>query len=140
MRRAQSEARPDGLPRRRVLIGAAVVPLAAAPLAACAKTAEAPPSTPAPGQPLAAVADVPVGSGTIVDGVLITQPSAGVFKAFRARCTHAGCGLSKIEDGQAVCPCHGSRFTLDGAVARGPATEPLVARAISMRGNEIVAD
>jgi Rieske Fe-S protein len=62
-----------------------------------------------------------------------------VFKGFRARCTHAGCALSKIEDGQAVCPCHGSRFTLEGTVARGPATEPLVARAISVRGNEIVA-
>lgn len=124
---------PD-LSRRTVIIGAA-----AAPLVACGKSAEVPASTPAPGQPLAAVTDVPVGSGTIVDGFLITQPSAGVFKGFRARCTHAGCALSKVEDGQAVCPCHGSRFTLDGAVARGPATEPLVTRAISVRGTEIVA-
>jgi Rieske Fe-S protein len=122
------------LSRRTVIIGAAV-----APLAACGKSADAPASTPAPGQPLAAVADVAVGSGTIVDGYLITQPSAGVFKGFRARCTHAGCALSKIEDGQAVCPCHGSRFTLDGAVARGPATEPLPTRAITVRGTEIVA-
>lgn len=122
------------LSRRTVIIGAAV-----APLAACGKSADAPASTPEPGQPLAAVADVAVGSGTIVDGYLITQPSAGVFKGFRARCTHAGCALSKIEDGQAVCPCHGSRFTLDGAVARGPATEPLVARPVSVRGTEIVA-
>lgn len=122
------------LSRRTVIIGAAV-----APLAACGKAADAPASTPAPGQSLAAVTDVPVGSGTIVDGYLITQPTAGVFMGFRARCTHAGCALSKIEDGQAVCPCHGSRFTLDGAVARGPATEPLAARAISVRGTEIVA-
>ena len=124
---------PD-LSRRTVIIAAA-----AAPLVACGKSAEVPASTPAPGQPLAAVTDVPVGSGTIVDGFLITQPSAGVFKGLRARCTHAGCALSKVEDGQAVCPCHGSRFTLDGAVARGQATEPLVTRAISVRSTEIVA-
>ena len=125
---------PD-LSRRTVIVGAVAVPLAA-----CGKPADAPAATtPEPGQPLAAVADVPVGSGTIVDGTVITQPSAGVFKGFRARCTHAGCALSKIEDGLLVCPCHGSRFTLEGAVARGPATEPLVARAVSVRGGDIVA-
>lgn len=113
---------------------------AALPLAGCAKAAEAPaPATPAAGQVLAAVADVPVGSGTIVDGTLITQPSAGVFEGFAARCTHAGCALTAVTDGAAVCPCHGSRFNLDGTVARGPATQPLTTRAVTVRGGQIVA-
>ncbi|MBU3706342.1 MAG: Rieske (2Fe-2S) protein [Mycobacterium sp.] len=124
----------DGLPRRSVLLGAAV-----APLAACAAPDKTPPPTPAAGAPLVAVADVPVGSGTIVDGTMVTQPSAGVFKAFKARCTHAGCALTTIVDGAAECRCHGSKFNLDGSVARGPATEPLAARAVVVRGNEIVA-
>lgn len=122
------------LPRRTVLIG-----VAAAPLAACAKAGESTPSSaPTAGQVLAATDAVPVGSATVVDGTLITQPEAGVFKGFVARCTHAGCAL-KVSDGAAVCPCHGSRFAFDGSVERGPAVNPLVARAVAVRGGEIVA-
>ncbi|MGI9126077.1 MAG: ubiquinol-cytochrome c reductase iron-sulfur subunit [Mycobacterium sp.] len=121
--------------RRTVLIGAV-----AAPLAGCAKTGTAPiASPPTPGQRLAPVADVPVGSGAIIDGTLITQPSAGVFKAFIARCTHAGCALTVVKDDATVCPCHQSSFGLDGQVLRGPATEPLRPRAIAVSGGEIVA-
>jgi Rieske Fe-S protein len=120
------------LPRRTVLIGAAV-----APLAACGKPFDAPPDPPAaPGQTLIAVADV--GEATVVDGVLITQPSPGVFKGFVARCTHAGCAVA-VKNGGIECPCHGSRFTVDGEVERGPATEPLVARAVTVRNGQIVS-
>lgn len=51
------------------------------------------------------------------------------WAAVEDRCTHAGCAFS--EDGEidgevVVCNCHGSEFALrDGAVLRGPATEPL---------------
>lgn len=122
------------LPRRSVLIGAAV-----APLAACAKPADAPVATvPTAGQPLTAAADIGVGEAAIVDGTLITQPSAGVFEGFVARCTHAGCALA-IKNGGIECPCHGSKFKLDGTVARGPAVEPLVARKVTVRGGEIIA-
>src|SRR5690606_13691971 len=31
--------------------------------------------------PIAATADVPVGSGVIVDGIVVTQPTAGDFRA-----------------------------------------------------------
>jgi Rieske Fe-S protein len=125
------------LPRRTVL-GAAVISAAAAPLAACGTTAQAPASeTPKPGQALAATADIPVGGAKIVDGTLISQPSAGVFTGFRARCTHAGCALS-IKDGSVDCPCHGSRFAFDGAVTQGPATEALTPRPVTVQGAEIV--
>ena len=73
---------------------------------------------------------MPVGSGIIVDGTLMTQPTAGVFKGFVARCTHAGCALTG-QGRQAVCPCHGSRFSIDGAAVRGPATQPLLPRAVT---------
>jgi nitrite reductase/ring-hydroxylating ferredoxin subunit len=125
----------DDVTRRTLLIGAA----AAAPLAACGKPAAPPaPPAPTPGQRLTAVADVPVGSGTIAGGTLITQPTAGVFKGFVARCTHAGCALSKVKGDAALCPCHGSTFGLDGQVLRGPAFAPLTPRAIRVLGNEIV--
>lgn len=116
------------------MIGAAV-----APLAACSKPAETPVSAPpTPGQTLAPAADVGVGEAVIVDGTLITQPSAGVFKGFIARCTHAGCALA-VKSSGIECPCHGSKFELDGAVLRGPAVDPLVARPVTVRGGEIIA-
>jgi Rieske Fe-S protein len=119
------------LPRRAVLIGAA-----AAPLAACAKKSSAPAGPPAAvGQTLTATADV--SEATIVDGILITQPSPGVFNGFIARCTHAGCALA-VKNGGIECPCHGSRFTLDGAVERGPAADPLVAQPLTVRDGQIV--
>lgn len=127
------------VPRRSLLIGAALTPLAA-PLVACGQAGKVP-EQPAPtaGQALTAAADVPVGEAKIVDGTLITQPTAGVFKGFVARCTHAGCAVA-VKDGKIECPCHGSAFNLDGSVARGPATEPLKARAVTLRGGEIVSD
>ncbi|MGV1086559.1 MAG: ubiquinol-cytochrome c reductase iron-sulfur subunit [Mycobacterium sp.] len=124
------------LSRRTILISAAAVPLAAcAPNPANVPIA----APPTPGQKIVAAADIPVGSGAIVDGTLVTQPSAGVFKGFIARCTHAGCALSTVKNGAALCPCHGSTFGLDGQVLRGPAMEPLRPRAVSVQGGEIIA-
>lgn len=76
-------------------------------------------------------ADVPVGGGVILDlqdGIVVTQPSAGVFKAFTAVCTHEGCVVTSVSDGTILCPCHGSKFRIaDGSVAEGPAKSPLKA-------------
>ena len=121
-----------------MLIGAALTPLAA-PLAGCGQAGKVPAHPePTAGQVLTAAADVPVGQARIVDGTLVTQPSPGVFKGFVARCTHAGCALA-VKDAGIECPCHGSRFTIDGTVERGPATEPLKTRPLTVRGGEIVA-
>jgi nitrite reductase/ring-hydroxylating ferredoxin subunit/uncharacterized membrane protein len=50
--------------------------------------------------------------------------SGGKIHALLDRCNHRGCSLSEGElDGAAItCPCHGSRFALDGTLLRGPAT------------------
>jgi Rieske Fe-S protein len=143
-------------PRRNVIAGAGLG-LAATALAACStygKKPEAAPSSSAPaatsgapaapGAPAAAAAltttaDVPVGSGVIVDDIVVTQPTAGVFKGFSAVCPHAGCNVSKVENGNIVCPCHGSRFSLEGAVVQGPAKDPLTPKAVSVQGDSIVA-
>jgi len=61
---------------------------------------------------------------TFADGVIVCRSDRGI-RAMSARCTHLGCTITREADGLLVCPCHGSRFHLDGSVARGPATRAL---------------
>ncbi|HEY6576213.1 MAG TPA: Rieske (2Fe-2S) protein, partial [Mycobacterium sp.] len=96
-------------------------------------------SAPGTATALAKTADVPVGSGVIVNGTVVTQPTAGVFKGFSTVCPHKGCDVSKVENGTIDCPCHGSQFNLDGAVVHGPADKPLTAKAVTVQGDSIVA-
>jgi len=84
--------------------------------------------------------DVPEGGGTVVkaDKIVVTQPTKGDFKAFTAVCTHQGCLVSEIKDGQIHCPCHGSVFSIqDGSVLGGPAPSPLAEKKVSVSGNQI---
>jgi len=49
----------------------------------------------------------------------------GVY-ALSAVCTHLGCITRYLSDENAIaCPCHGSRFDLEGNVVHGPAPRPL---------------
>jgi Rieske Fe-S protein len=86
------------------------------------------------------VADVPVGGGAVVESakVVVTQPTAGQYKAFTAVCTHSGCTVKTIADNQIHCPCHGSIFSAtDGSVLSGPATAPLTALAAKVTGSNV---
>ena len=52
----------------------------------------------------------------------------GALHAVSAACTHMGCILGWNEtDRSWDCPCHGSRFALDGSVIHGPAVKALEA-------------
>jgi Rieske Fe-S protein len=139
------------IPRQKFILSAGLA-MAAAALAACttygrkpaassSPTAKPSGSGPAPSGPANAIAktsDVPVGSGVIVDDIVVTQPSAGVFKGLSATCTHQGCTVSEVAGGTINCPCHGSKYNLDGSVANGPASRPLPAEPISVQGDSIV--
>lgn len=94
----------------------------------------------AAGKVLAKTTDIPVGGGKIFgdDGVVVTQPKKGEFKAFSSVCTHQGCTVSSVTDGTINCPCHGSKFSIeDGSVQHPPAPEPLPAKKIEVSGTEI---
>ncbi len=98
-------------------------------------------SSPAAGATLVAAADVPVGGGVALTDiqVVVTQPSDGVFKAFSGICTHQGGTINKVEDGDMVCPLHGSRFSLeDGSVDQGPAANPLPEIPVKVEGGNVV--
>lgn len=48
------------------------------------------------------------------------------FHAMSKVCTHLGCMTRYQPDEKIIaCPCHGSRFALDGEVITGPAPRPL---------------
>jgi glycine/D-amino acid oxidase-like deaminating enzyme/nitrite reductase/ring-hydroxylating ferredoxin subunit len=85
------------------------------------------------GDRLAAVGPLPdlaAGEGAVTlagrHPVAISRDRSGILRGVKATCTHLGC-VVKFNDGDQTwdCPCHGSRFSLDGAVLDGPATEPL---------------
>ncbi|SNQ47377.1 Rieske (2Fe-2S) protein [Frankia canadensis] len=93
------------------------------------------------GTVLGATSEVPVGGGMIFSAqkVVVTQPTAGSFKAFSSTCTHQGCQVNKVSDGLIMCPCHGSRFSIaDGSVKGGPAPAPLPAASVNVRGTNLV--
>lgn len=53
-------------------------------------------------------------------------------------CTHLGCTFPWNEiDQQFQCPCHGSRYSADGSVLRGPAPLPLKLVHVAVQENTI---
>lgn len=139
-----------GVARRTVVAAAGATGLGVA-LAACgsdsadgSSDAADKPDAKAPaeggGDVLAKTADIPKGGGKVFadQGVVVTQPTAGQFKAFSATCTHQGCKVKDVSDGVIHCPCHGSQFSVtDGSVKGGPATKPLPAEQIKVAGDSI---
>jgi glycine/D-amino acid oxidase-like deaminating enzyme/nitrite reductase/ring-hydroxylating ferredoxin subunit len=63
-----------------------------------------------------------------VDGENVAgfRDESGALHAVSAVCTHMGCLVGWNENDRSWdCPCHGSRFALDGEVIHGPAVRPL---------------
>nr|WSW70478.1 Rieske (2Fe-2S) protein [Streptomyces sp. NBC_00995] len=135
---------------RRTVVTAAGAVSVAAVLTACGSSKESSGSdavkqtdgsgSAAGGAVLAKTTEIPEGGGTVFKdaGVVVTQPTAGEFKAFSSKCTHAGCAVSSVSDGTINCPCHGSKFDVaTGDVKAGPATTALPAARITVEGDSI---
>ncbi len=149
---------------RRGLIAAGASAAAAAGVAACAPAPSSPATgagaTGAPGAASPSVAasgatatgaipagvtvkaaEVPVGGGTILTQAkyVVTQPTAGTYKAFNKTCTHQACPVTKIVGSDIVCTCHNSKFSIvDGTVTSPPATKPLTAAKVTVNGDSLV--
>ena len=145
---AATAAIPGTLVSRRAVLGAAVALTVPVTLTACT-SAEPPPAPPrTPGTPpasasdplvLTATANVPLGGGIVVDGVLVTQPKPGTYRAFDATCPHRGLQVSPPRNGVITCAAHNSRFQeTDGSRLSGPTTGRLTRISVSVQGENIV--
>jgi Rieske Fe-S protein len=64
-------------------------------------------------------------AGDLAFGGFVVKRS-GKVSVFAQNCSHLGCSVTfNKNDSTFDCPCHGSRFHLDGTVAHGPAAYPL---------------
>jgi glycine/D-amino acid oxidase-like deaminating enzyme/nitrite reductase/ring-hydroxylating ferredoxin subunit len=82
------------------------------------------------GRPISDLAPGEAGIVSDGDGEWATYvDEEGDVHAVSPTCTHMGClvAFNRVEKAW-ECPCHGSRFGLDGAVLQGPATRPLTRR------------
>jgi glycine/D-amino acid oxidase-like deaminating enzyme/nitrite reductase/ring-hydroxylating ferredoxin subunit len=81
------------------------------------------------------VEDVPPGEGRIVrvrgKRLAVYRAPHGALTAVSPICTHLGCHVHfNSAERTWDCPCHGSRYAVDGTVVHGPATRPLAPREI----------
>lgn len=60
----------------------------------------------------------------ITEAQAVIRPTPEGFEAYSLVCPHLGCLVEPSKDGY-YCPCHGSRFELDGTVVKGPASDPM---------------
>jgi Rieske Fe-S protein len=151
--------KPDATPRRTVLRGALIAGIATPLLAACGSSGSDNSSSPPTGKggsggagagsggsggataakDLTTTTAIPEGSGKIfnADGVVVTQPKPGEFKAFTNICTHMGCPVHDVTN-TINCTCHGSQYSItDGSVVTGPATQPLAPKQLKVSGKDI---
>ncbi len=144
-----STVEPEVRSRRQVLCGLMVALVAPGALAAACggsdttTTGGQPAGPPVSAGSLAAVADVPQGSGLIVDGpngkVLLVRSSADSIKAFDPTCPHAGTTVDPPENGTITCPNHGSTFDGGtGAVTAGPSPTGLKEIAVKIEQEKVV--
>jgi nitrite reductase/ring-hydroxylating ferredoxin subunit len=77
-------------------------------------------------------------SGTLYP-VLVNRGAGNQFYTLSSRCTHLGCVVPAFNSSLAasVCPCHLSRYAIDGTVIAGPATLPLTSYNNSFDGTNL---
>lgn len=88
---------------------------------------------------LAADESAVVISGTQAGSIFLTHTTGDTYFALSRVCTHQGCQVGTPSGGSAVlpCPCHGSRYRLDGTVEQGPAPRALTSWPVTLEGNTL---
>jgi cytochrome b6-f complex iron-sulfur subunit len=72
------------------------------------------------------------------DTIMVIRASDTQVIALSAICTHAGCSMDYNASQQLLdCACHGSQFSTDGKVVRGPANRAVHVYAATLANNII---
>ncbi|MCF8241978.1 MAG: Rieske (2Fe-2S) protein [Melioribacteraceae bacterium] len=66
-----------------------------------------------------------IAGGITFKGKVIVYKDKSSITFYSSKCTHLGCTINKMENGVIVCPCHGSKYDLNGNVIEGPAVNSL---------------
>lgn len=75
---------------------------------------------------------------TASDTIMVIRISDTQVVALSAICTHAGCPMDYRASQQLLdCGCHGSQFSTDGRVVRGPANRPVRVYTATLTGTMI---
>ncbi|GAA4000793.1 Rieske (2Fe-2S) protein [Hymenobacter fastidiosus] len=70
--------------------------------------------------------------------VIVAKTKAGGYLAVQAPCTHQGVKVEfQPNEGNFLCPLHGSRFNADGTVVNGPAITALKQYTATQTGNSL---
>jgi Rieske Fe-S protein len=65
----------------------------------------------------------------------------GAVSFLAVTCSHLGCSVNFNADLKRFeCPCHGSRFSIDGQVIHGPALFPLSHLKVAQQGDQLLVD
>lgn len=64
--------------------------------------------------------------------------TAAAFVALSLVCTHQQCTIGyNASSNNFACPCHGSQFSISGAVLQGPAASPLTKYSVAVSNNTL---
>ena len=74
---------------------------------------------------------------TFHENFIITKNNSSM-KIFSSKCSHLGCRITRMEENEFVCPCHGSRYNLSGDVIKGPAQKSLKLLQVEKDKNKII--
>ena len=76
---------------------------------------------------------------TLKKDVLLIRTGKESVSALSPICTHKKCTVKyKKEWGEIQCKCHGSKYSLDGKVTKGPAKKDLTAYKATIKGNNLI--
>jgi Rieske Fe-S protein len=141
---------PKGAMSRRSMIGGGVITVAAGVAgyfvahekwSATANGASKSYPSSGNGTFLAHLNQIPSSGGGLIlaqDKVVLVRGDGGAVQGLSAICTHQGCTVGSVRNGIITCPCHGSEFSAKtGAVLQGPATRPLPAVSVVVRGQSV---
>lgn len=75
---------------------------------------------------------------TIIHDVWVIKHSSSEMTVFSPTCPHLGCHYDwHPDEGEFICPCHGSVYSMTGKVLGGPAPRPLDALSWKLEGGAL---